>query len=205
MNLTTKRSAFVFAVAMAASQLSAADKTDLSKVDVSKLPAAASKKGVTYAADIKPLFDASCTRCHGAERPKAELRLDSRDGALKGGKDGKVVMPGDAKKSLLLIAAAQIDEDTAMPPKRGPGRGGPGGNRFQGRPGGAPGGVGGAGGPGQPPSGGAAPGGSGGPGGPGGGQRPGGPGGPGGFGPPAKPLTTEQVSLVRAWIEQGAK
>ena len=202
MNLTTKRTAFVFAVAMAASQLSAADKTDLSKVDVSKLPPAASKKGVTYAADIKPLFDASCTRCHGAERPKADLRLDSREAALKGGKDGKVVVPGDGKKSLLLIAAAQIDDETAMPPKRGPGRGGPGGNRFQGGPGGGPGG---SSAPGQPPSGGGAPGGPGG-GAPGGGQRPGGgPGGPGGFGPPPKPLTTEQVSLVRAWIEQGAK
>jgi hypothetical protein len=200
MNLTIKRSAFIFAVAMAASQLSAADKTDLSKVDVSKLPAAASKKGVTYATDIKPLFDASCTRCHGAERAKGDLRLDSRDSALKGGKDGKVVIPGDPKKSLLLIAAAQIDDETAMPPKRGPGRGGPGGNRFQGGPGGAPGG------PGQPPSGGGGAAGRPGGGTPGGGQRPGGgPGGSGGFGPPPKPLTTEQVSLVRAWIEQGAK
>jgi hypothetical protein len=27
----------------------------------------------------------------------------------------------------------------------------------------------------------------------------------GGFGPPPKPLTAEQVGLVRAWIDQGAK
>jgi hypothetical protein len=40
-----------------------------------------------------------------------------------------------------------------------------------------------------------------------GGPPPGGPG-PGGqrnFGPPPKPLTAEQVGLVRAWIDQGAK
>src|SRR5258706_6747203 len=191
MNLTTKRTAFVFAVAMAASQLSAAAKTDLRKVDVSKPPPAASKKGVTYAADIKPLFDASCTRCHGAERPKADLRLDSREAVLKGGKDGKVVVPGDGKKSLLLIAAAQIDDETAMPPKRGPGRGGPGGNRFQGSPGGGPGGPGA---PGQPPSGG-----GGAPGGPGGGAPGGGGhGGASGFGPPPKTLTTEQGSFLPA-------
>jgi hypothetical protein len=53
-------------------------------------------------------------------------------------------------------------------------------------------------------------GGPGGPGGPGGGRGPGGPGGPGapgggGFGPPPKPLTAEQVGLIRAWIDQGAK
>jgi hypothetical protein len=35
------------------------------------------------------------------------------------------------------------------------------------------------------------------------GPGPGGPGGPGG--PPPAPLTTEQVALVRAWIDQGAK
>ena len=50
----------------------------------------------------------------------------------------------------------------------------------------------------------------GGAGGPGGGPDQGGPGGPGGGpgGPgraPAKPLTAEQVGLVRAWIDQGAK
>lgn len=198
MKRTTKRSVVVLAVIAAASQLSAADHMDLSKIDVSKLPAAAAKKGVTYEADIKPLLEASCTRCHGAERPKNGLRLDSKEGVLKGSKDGKVVVPGDAKKSLLLIAAAQIDEETAMPPKRGPGRGGPGGKRFQGGAGGGAGGLG------QPPGGnGGGPGGPGGDAGPSGGagQRPGG----GGFGPPPKPLTTEQVSLVRAWIEQGAK
>jgi mono/diheme cytochrome c family protein len=47
-------------------------------------------------------------------------------------------------------------------------------------------------------------------------HRPGGPGGPppdghgesggpGGFGPPPKALTAEQVGLIRAWIDQGAK
>ena len=92
--------------------------------------------------------------------------------------DGKVIVPGDSKKSLLVIAAAQIDDETAMPPKRGPGRGGPRG-------------------PGGPP-----PGDGGGPGGPGG---PGSPGGPGGFGPPPKPLTAEQVGMLRAWVDQGAK
>lgn len=193
MNQTTKRGAFILATLLAASRLSGAEKTDLSKLDLSRLPAPAAKKGVTYATDIKPLFEASCLRCHGAERPKAELRLNSLESVLKGGKDGKVVIPGDGKKSLLLIAVARLDDETAMPPTRGPGRGGPGGGK---RPGG--------GGPGAP-GGGDRP--QGGPGG-GSGQRPGGgAGGPGGgnFGPPPKPLTSEQVSLVRAWIEQGAK
>jgi hypothetical protein len=147
--------------------------------DLSKLPPAASQQGVTYAKDIRPLLEASCFRCHSGDKPKAGLRLDSLEAALKGGKDGKVITPGKSDKSELVIAVARIDEEKAMPPKFKPGRGGPGG------PGGGPGG------PPPPPPGGSNP------------PRP--PGGPGGFGPPPKPLTPEQVGLIRAWIDQGAK
>jgi len=169
-------------------------------VDLSKLPPPAAKQGVTYDGDVKPLFEASCVRCHGAERPKAGLRLDSLESALKGSKDGKVIVPGNSKESPLVLAVSQLDEEKAMPPKFRPGRRGPGG------PGGGPGsGPGdGHGGPDGPPPGGQGPDGQ--PSGP----PPGGPGGPSGgmrrgFGPPPKPLTAEQVGLIRAWIDQGAK
>src|SRR5258707_3677485 len=112
-------------VVLAAGAVKADDKWDISKLDVSKLPPAADKKGVTYAKDIRPLFEASCFRCHGEERQKGELRLDSIEAVLKGGEDGKVIVPGTSKKSLLVIAASRIDEETAMPPKPKPG--GPGG------------------------------------------------------------------------------
>jgi len=179
--------------------MAADKKIDLSKIDVSKLPPPADKKGLTYAKDIRPLFEASCFRCHGEEKQKGELRLDSLEAVLKGGEDGKVIVPGASKKSLLVIAASRIDDETAMPPKPKPG--GPGG-QFRGRPGGP-------GGPGdRPPGGPGGPGGANPPGPRGGGAPPGppsGPGGPGGFGPPPKPLTPEQVALIRAWIDQGAK
>jgi hypothetical protein len=64
---------------------------------------------------------------------------------LKGGEDGKVITPGDSKKSHLVIAVAQLDPDTAMPPKQG-GAGGGGQGRGGGGFGGARGGGGGAGG-----------------------------------------------------------
>lgn len=127
------------------------------EVDLSKLPAPADRKGVTYEKDIRPLFEASCIRCHGADKPKAGLRLDNLEGVIKGTKEGKVVIAGKSKESPLVLAVSHLDEEMAMPPKPKPGRGGPGG------------------GPGKPP------------------------------GPPPKPLTPEQVGLVRAWIDQGAK
>jgi hypothetical protein len=144
-------------------------------VDLSKLPPASARKDVTFEKDIKPLFEASCVKCHGAEKPKAGLRLDSLDGVLKGGKEGKVLEAGKSEKSPLVIAISHLDPEMAMPPKPKPGRG------------------------------------PGGPGGPGGGTNNAarGPGGPGGQrgpgGPPPKPLTAEQVGLVRAWIDAGAK
>jgi hypothetical protein len=158
--------------------VSVAGATAFAGIDLGKLPPAATKKGVTYASDIKPMLQASCFRCHGAERPKAGLRLDSLEGVLKGSKEGPVVVAGDSAKSFLVEAVSQLDPETAMPPKRGGrhgGLGGPGGPRGTNAPSGGP------------------------------GQRPGGPGGPGGNQPPAKPLTPEQVGLVRAWIDQGAK
>ncbi len=110
-------------------------------VDVSKLPPAASKKGVTYAADIKPIFEKSCFKCHGAEKQKGKLRVDSLEAVLKGGEDSKIVEAGNSAKSSVLAAIARLgDPDEAMPPE---GKG--------------------------------------------------------------DPLTKEQVGLVRAWIEQGAK
>ena len=83
-----------------------------------KLPAASTKPGVTYAADIKPILDASCAKCHSGDKPKAHLKLDTLENALKGGKDGKVIIAGDSAKSLLVRSAAHVtaDKDQWMPP-----------------------------------------------------------------------------------------
>src|SRR5678816_982392 len=157
------------------------------EVDLSKLPPPAARKDVTYEKDIHPLFEASCIRCHSGDKPKAGLRLDTLEAVLKGSKEGKVVIAGKSKESSLVIAVSQLDPEMSMPPKPKTGRGGPGGG--PGKPpedastGEKP--------PGGPPPAGSAPGGNGGP---GGGPR------GGGFGPPPKPLTAEQVGLVRAWI-----
>ena len=117
---------------------------DKATVDTSKLPPASDQKGVTYAKDIKPIFEKSCVKCHGAEKPKAKLRLDSLEGALKGGEDGKVIEPGNSAGSMLVHNIAHIgNEDDYMPPPD---------NKAK-----------------------------------------------------IPPLTKEQIGLIRAWIDQGAK
>ena len=49
--------------------------------------------------DIRPIFESSCLRCHGTEKPRHRFRLDGRESALKGGDDGVDILPGAARKA----------------------------------------------------------------------------------------------------------
>ncbi len=58
--------------------------------------------GSFYAKQIDPILDSNCVECHGEEKTKGGLRMDSFDGLMKGGKDGAVIVAGHPEKSLLL-------------------------------------------------------------------------------------------------------
>lgn len=91
----------------------AADK----KPDISKLPPPADKKGLTYEKDIKPLLEASCLKCHGAEKPKSKYRVDSREAIIKGGdSDEAAIIPGKSDQSPLVHYVADLVEEMEMPP-----------------------------------------------------------------------------------------
>jgi hypothetical protein len=80
---------------------------------------AVSAKDVTFASDIKPLFERSCIGCHGEKKAKAKLRLDTLEGVLKGSEDGKVVIAGDSAKSPLFRLISSTGKKQ-MPPKARP-------------------------------------------------------------------------------------
>src|SRR4051812_29840288 len=42
---------------------------------------------------IRPVLVDSCLKCHGPDKPKSNLRLDSRAAALAGGDQGAAVVP----------------------------------------------------------------------------------------------------------------
>ena len=85
--------------------------------DVSKLPPPAAKKDLTYDKDIKPLLQNSCLKCHGAEKPKAKYRVDSREAMIKGGESGDpAIVPGKSEKSLVVLYPADLVVDMEMPP-----------------------------------------------------------------------------------------
>jgi len=51
---------------------------------------------------VQPVLENQCIRCHNAEKSKGGLRLDTKAGFLKGGDNGRVVVPGDLEKSELI-------------------------------------------------------------------------------------------------------
>src|SRR5205823_3894715 len=55
---------------------------------------------------VRPILAANCYDCHTDER-MAGLRVDSRDGLLKGGRSGPAIVPGDPERSLLIQAVRQ--------------------------------------------------------------------------------------------------
>lgn len=85
--------------------------------DPAKLPPASTKQGVTYAADIKPVFEKSCVKCHGGEKPKGKYSLDTLQAAIKGGESGDAaIVPGNSAKSPLVSYVSDLVEDMEMPP-----------------------------------------------------------------------------------------
>ena len=75
--------------------------------------------GSFYALHIRPVLDAKCVACHGSGSAKAELRLDSYDDLMHGGKDGAVIVPGKPEASILLARVTLQPGDPHFMPAEG--------------------------------------------------------------------------------------
>jgi hypothetical protein len=67
---------------------------------------------------VRPILVAHCYECHsaGAKELKGSLRLDDREGVLKGGDNGPAIVAGDPEMSRLIAAVRYGDADLQMPP-----------------------------------------------------------------------------------------
>jgi hypothetical protein len=71
-----------------------------------------------FETSIRPLLAERCYKCHGPDKHKADLRLDSLEGMLRGGASGMpVIVARQPEKSLLIKAIGYHDESLKMPPK----------------------------------------------------------------------------------------
>ncbi len=71
-----------------------------------------------FESKIRPLLVNNCHECHGNEKHKGNLQLNSRKTILRGGDSGAAIVPGNPAKSLLIEAVKYTNSDLEMPPKK---------------------------------------------------------------------------------------
>jgi mono/diheme cytochrome c family protein len=74
---------------------------------------------IDYLQDVRPLFARHCTGCHGADKQKSGLRLDSAAAGRRGGDSGPAYEAGKSSESLIIQAVTGAEGIAAMPPKGG--------------------------------------------------------------------------------------
>jgi len=74
-----------------------------------------------FAEVIQPMLLERCSACHGAEKQKAGLRVDTPEALLRGGESGPVLVPGRSSDSLVLKRLLlPLDDEDHMPPEGKP-------------------------------------------------------------------------------------
>ncbi len=89
------------------------------------LVAALPAQAVAFGKDVLPILTESCLPCHRGtytdssgrlRRPKGDLRLDGKAWIVKGGKDGRVLTPGNALQSAMFTRTVlPQDHEERMP------------------------------------------------------------------------------------------
>ncbi|AMV25357.1 Planctomycete cytochrome C [Gemmata sp. SH-PL17] len=69
-----------------------------------------------FEAKVRPVLVQHCIKCHGPEKQKSGLRLDSKTGWQTGGESGPALVPGKSAESLLIKALSGADGISQMPP-----------------------------------------------------------------------------------------
>lgn len=81
--------------------------------------ACAAQPKVSFAEDVLPIFRGRCISCHqpgGEGYQKSGLDLTTYEGVMKGTKYGKMVIPGDAQSSnLMLLLDWRASPELRMP------------------------------------------------------------------------------------------
>lgn len=74
-----------------------------------------------FDAHVGPILRDYCVQCHGPEKSKAELRLDTFTGLTAGGVNGPAMLAGDSQRSLFIQSLLlPADHKDRMPPKGKP-------------------------------------------------------------------------------------
>jgi len=73
---------------------------------------------LVFAGVVKPIFERRCVQCHKEGKSKGNLRMDSFELLLKGGKEGPAIEPGNSEKSNVVVRMLlPLEDEEHMPPK----------------------------------------------------------------------------------------
>ena len=79
------------------------------------------QEAMVYPDIVQPILQTKCYSCHGKNKQKGKLRMDDSLRLMKGGKDGPVIIPGNAEKSeMAKRLSLPREDDDHMPPKEKP-------------------------------------------------------------------------------------
>ncbi|MCA9267699.1 MAG: DUF1549 domain-containing protein, partial [Planctomycetales bacterium] len=82
---------------------------------------AAAPAPVDYSADVAPVVQKHCAKCHGADKQESGLRLDRRASLLRGGDFGQpAIEVGNSAASFLIQVVSGKNPDVKMPPEGAP-------------------------------------------------------------------------------------
>src|SRR5262245_33265536 len=89
-------------------------------VAILAVPVAGRGQTVDFNRDVRPILSNNCFACHGPDEKvrKAELRLDTQEGATADLGDGAAVVPGKPDASELVKRVASTDRSELMPPPK---------------------------------------------------------------------------------------
>lgn len=76
---------------------------------------------IDFDRQIKPILEEKCYRCHGDEKVKGDLRLDSPTRIMAGGENGEVLIAGQPNESSLYVLTTYPKDDPDYMPKKGKG------------------------------------------------------------------------------------
>jgi Protein of unknown function (DUF1549)/Protein of unknown function (DUF1553)/Planctomycete cytochrome C len=82
--------------------------------EAQQAPPSAARSTDYFEAKVRPVLAANCYDCH-TDQQMGGLRVDSREGLLKGGKSGPAIAPGDPDRSVLIQAVRQTSDKLKMP------------------------------------------------------------------------------------------
>jgi uncharacterized membrane protein/mono/diheme cytochrome c family protein len=84
-------------------------------------PIANIQQAKVYPQLVEPLLKNRCYNCHGAEKQKGKLRVDSKEFMIQGGESGSSLVAGKADESeLIKRLLLPLDNEDHMPPKEKP-------------------------------------------------------------------------------------